>query len=114
MELLSAIRVASELTRQLFEELETGDQEVWDEILDRRAAAMDVLDAAHRQASEQERAQHHDQLRQLRHDDDLLRKKSEYVLGMLALEVRESMGMASYAGQAAGGIGMQACLDKKA
>lgn len=114
MELLQIIRRASELTIQLKSHLETSDQDVWDDILRRRAVAMEELDEAHRNASDKEREFCLEDLRLLRREDELLREKSDYVLGMLALEIRDCMGMPSYAGQGTGADGMQACLDRKA
>lgn len=114
MELLKTIRTASKLTVQLKAHLETSDQDAWDELLSRRAVAMEQLEEVHGNATEQERESCREELKQLRREDDQLREKSDYVLGMLALEIRESMGMPSYAGHAAGGDGLQACLDTKA
>ena len=114
MELLKTIRTASELTGQLIANLESSDQDIWEEILGRRAEAMDKLEEIHRNASDRERESCHKELKQLHRDDELLRAKSDYVLGMLALEIRERMGMPSYVGQAAGRDSLQACLDRKA
>lgn len=114
MNLLQTIKTASELTVLLKANLETDDQRAWEEILGRRAEAMERLDEAHRNASAEERFSCREQLLDLKREDELLREKSDYVLGMLALEIRESMGRPSYAGAGSGAEGCQACLDRKA
>ena len=114
MELLKTIQTASELTEQVHAHLESSDQDTWEDILGRRAEAMDQLEEIHRNASEMERESCRQELKELHRDDELLREKSDYILGMLALEIRERMGMPSYAGHAAGRDSLQACLDRKA
>ena len=114
MELLKIIQTASELTGQLHAHLDSSDQDTRDDILGRRAEAMDKLEEIHRNASDMERESCRRELKQLHREDELLREKSDYILGMLALEIRERLGKSSYVGHAAGGDTLQACLDRKA
>ena len=114
MKLLETIQTASELTARLNAQLESSDQETWEDILGRRAEAMDRLEAVHGNASERERESCRGELKQLHRDDELLREKSDYILGMLALEIREQLGRSSYKGHTAGGDTLLACLDRKA
>ncbi len=114
MKLLDTINNARELTSQLNEQLEISGQAAWEEILDKRAEAMDQLEMVHRQASESERESCRGELKQLHRDDELLREKSDYILGMLSLEIKERLGRSSYAGQTTGADTVLACLDRKA
>ena len=114
MELLTTIKTASELTGQLYEQMDSSGRKVWEDIMSRRALAMEQLEDAHRNASQKERDTCCDELKQLHRDDELLREKSENILGKLSLEIRERLGKPSSAGHAVGGEALQACLDRKA
>ncbi len=114
MKLLETIQTAGELTMELNAQLESSDQETWEDILGRRGEAMDQLEMVHRNSSESERESCRGALKQLHRDDKLLRQKSDDILGMLTLEIRERLGRSSYVGHTAGGDTLQACLDRKA
>lgn len=114
MKLMDTIKTARDLTSQLNEQLEFADQAAWEDILGKRAEAMNQLEMIHRNASESERESCRRELKQLHGDDELLREKSDYVLGMLSLEIKERLGRSSYVGHAAGADTVLACLDRKA
>ena len=114
MDLFRTIQHARELTAQLTAQLETYDQEAWENTLSCRAEAMEILEEAHGCATDQERESCREELKALRTEDDRLREKSDDVLGRLALEIRESMAMPQYAGHGVGSDSLQACLDRKA
>lgn len=113
MELQRAIDLALELTGRLHQALENQDLSVCQGLLEQRGVAMETFESAHRGASEQHRATCLPALVSLKRADALLQERTQTMLGIVAGEFREQLGLSNTGKQPQGKEPIPACLDRK-
>lgn len=113
MKLKRTIHEAHDLTRQLHEALKTQDQDLCDNLLERRAQAMTEFDRTHQDASSRDKKQCRDEIKALAEANRNLQECSREMLAQVSGEFRGQLGQSAQGKHSPCDETTQACLDRK-